>query len=126
MQVRMMNQRLSPRVQHTQETDLRAEAFGIRRYFQQRGRSAAEQQIVEDALVLEHQFREWMGHGEHDVEIVQRDQFAGTRRDPAVACLDLTLGAVAIAASNGDLSITCLGLNRYAVFGWHDLQNHSQ
>src|SRR5215471_6040990 len=37
-----------------------------------------------------------MGHGEHDMEIVHRDQFARTRRYPAVACQDLALGAVAV------------------------------
>ena len=46
MQVRMMHHGLSPRVQHAEKADLRAEALGVRRHLQQRGRSAAEQQIV--------------------------------------------------------------------------------
>src|SRR5215813_4368866 len=39
-----------------------------------------------------------MGHGEHDMQIVHRDQFARTRRYPAVACQDLALRAMAVAA----------------------------
>ena len=39
-----------------------------------------------------------MRHGEDDVEIVQRDQFARARLDPTVARLRLALGTVAIAA----------------------------
>src|SRR5215472_12617615 len=96
--MRMLNHLFSPGVQQAKKADSRAQAFGIRCYFQQRGRSAAKKQIVEDALVLEHQLRKLVRHGEHDVEIVHRDQFASTRRYPAVACQELALGAVAIAA----------------------------
>src|SRR5215472_10257235 len=39
-----------------------------------------------------------MGHGEHDMQIVHRDQFARARRYPAVACQDLALRAMAVAA----------------------------
>src|SRR5262245_30979772 len=111
MQVWMMNQGLTPRVQHAEKADLRAEALGVRRYLQQRGRSAAEQQIVQDALVLQHQLGELVRHGEHDMQIVHWDEFARTRRYPAVACQDLALGAMAIAAGvEGEAEIlTALG-----------------
>jgi hypothetical protein len=39
-----------------------------------------------------------VGHGEHDVKIIQRNQFANARGHPAVARLGLALGTVAIAA----------------------------
>ena len=52
MHMRMMLQRLSPGVQHAQESEFRAQAFGIRRDLQQRRRTGAEQQIVEQFLVV--------------------------------------------------------------------------
>jgi len=98
MDVRVMNERLSPRVQYAQKTDLGAQALRVGRDLQQRVGHAAEQQVVEHALVLQHEFGELVRHGEHDVEVVQRDQFANARRHPVVARLRLALGTVAIAA----------------------------
>jgi hypothetical protein len=51
--MRMMQKVLAPGMQHTQEADLGAEMFYISRDFQQRGRTGAEQQVVDDLLVLE-------------------------------------------------------------------------
>ena len=98
MNVRMVNQRLSPGVQHAQKADLRTQPLRVGRHFRQGGGHASEQQIVERALVLQHQLGELVRHGEDDVEVLQRNQFAGARRHPAVARLRLALGAVAIAA----------------------------
>ena len=47
-------------------------------------------------------------HGKDDVEVREREQFAGARRDLAVARLRLALGTVAVAAGNGVSTITCL------------------
>src|SRR5450755_59887 len=55
MEVRMVSERLPPGVQYAQKAKLRAQVLRIRRHFQQRGRSALEQQVVEQALVLEDQ-----------------------------------------------------------------------
>jgi len=98
MDVWVMHERLSPRVQHAQKADLGTQALRVGCDLQQRVGHAAEQQVVEGALVLQHEFGELVRYGEHDVEVVQRDQFAGPRRHPAVACLRLALGTVAIAA----------------------------
>ena len=43
---------LAPRVEHTQKTDLRSEMFGVGSNLQQRGGAGAEQEIVDDPLVL--------------------------------------------------------------------------
>ncbi len=98
MNVRMMHQRLSPGVQHAQKADLRTQPFRVGRHFQQGGGHASEQQVCRAPLVLQHQLGELVRHGEDDVEVLQRNQFAGARRDPAVARLRLALGAVAVAA----------------------------
>jgi hypothetical protein len=60
-----------------------------------------------------------MPHREDRVEIFQRHQLASARRNPAVARPTLALGTVAVATGNGEISITCPGLNRCAVFAWH-------
>ena len=50
--MRMMLQVLSPGVEHAQEANLSAEVMGIGGDFQQRRGAGAEQQAIEDALVL--------------------------------------------------------------------------
>ena len=94
----MMGERLPPGVQHGQKADLGAQALGVGRYLQQGSGHAAKQQLVEPTLILQHQPGELVRHGEDDMEIVQRNQFAGARGDPAVARLRLALGAVAVTA----------------------------
>src|SRR5215470_14320802 len=96
--MRMMCERLSPSVQNREKTDFRTQPFGVSRHFQQRSRRAAEQQVVQQQLVLQHQLGKLMGNGEDDVEVRDRNQFASTRRYPAVALRRLTLRAVAVAA----------------------------
>lgn len=98
MDMRVMHERLSPRVQHAQKADLGAQAFGVGRDLQQRVGHTAEQQVVERSLVLQHERGELVRDGEHHVAIVQRNQFANTRRHPTIARLRLALGTVAIAA----------------------------
>jgi hypothetical protein len=51
--MRMMQKILAPGMKHTQEADLGAEMFCISRDLQQRGGTGAEQQVVDDLLVLE-------------------------------------------------------------------------
>ena len=53
--MRMMLKVLSPGVKHTQEADLRAEMFRIGRDLQQGGGTGAEQEVVDDLLVLQSQ-----------------------------------------------------------------------
>src|SRR4029079_5621818 len=73
-----------------------------------------------------------MRNGEHDMEIVHRDQFARARRDPAVACQDLALGAVAVAAGvkgeaeilaalRATIAVAAEGSRAAALDGAHDL-----
>ncbi len=42
------------------------------------------------------------------MDVARREKLLLTRGDPAIACRRLTLRAVAIAAANGELSITCI------------------
>ena len=59
-------------VQHSQETDLCAEMFGVGRDLEQGLGSGVEQQVVEDLLVDQRQMREMMRHREDDVDIRDR------------------------------------------------------
>jgi len=61
--------------------------------------TSAEQEIVEDLLVLQSQRRQAAGEGEDHVQVAGRQKFTSTRGDPPFPSSDLTLWAVAIAAA---------------------------
>ena len=63
---------LAPGMQHTEEADLRAEESGIAGHFEKGLRTGAEQKIVEDLLVLQNQWRQATGQGEHDMGVKRR------------------------------------------------------
>jgi len=128
----MMDERLSPGVQYTQKADLGPQAFRIGRHFQQGGGHAVEQQVVEYAFVLQHQFGELVRHGEDNVEVFERNQFASARRDPAIARLCLALGTMAVAAGvegeaeilpafRATVAVFAEGCRAAALNGPHDL-----
>jgi hypothetical protein len=62
----------TPAVQHSQETDVCAEMFGVGGDLEQGLGSGVEQQVVEDLLVDQRQMREMMRHREDDVDIRDR------------------------------------------------------
>jgi hypothetical protein len=85
-------------VQHTEETNFRAEVFRIASDFEKCFRAGAKQEIVEDLLVLQDQWRQPVGQCEDDMEVACREKFSPTRSDPPFPSTRLTLGAVAISA----------------------------
>ena len=99
---------LSPGVEHTQETDLCAKMLRIGGDLQQGCSAGAEQEVVDDLLILQGQPRQLMWDGEDDVNIVDRQQFLAAPGEPLVASVGLALWAVPGAAGNGEISITCL------------------
>ena len=115
MQMGMVLEFLTPGMEHAEEADFGAEMAGITGDFEQRFGTGAEQEIVDDLLVLQGQRGEPPRKGEDDMDVGGGQEFAAARLQPTVASEGLTLGAVSIPARNGELSITCLGLNRYAV-----------
>jgi hypothetical protein len=94
----MQKQVLSPSVQDADHADLCAQVFAIDSDLQQGLRAGGEQQVVEQARVLQRQHIEFVGHSEHDMEVTGGQEFAFAGRQPALACLRLTLGAVPISA----------------------------
>ena len=62
-------------------------------------RTGAEQQIVDDFLVLQGQWRELRRKCEDHMDVARREQFSLPCGDPAFASRGLTLRAVSIAAA---------------------------
>ncbi len=56
MDMRMNIELLAPRVQHAEETNLGAEVSRIASHFEKGFGTGAEQEIVEDLLILQHQW----------------------------------------------------------------------
>src|SRR3954451_8412362 len=98
MKVRVVLESLPPGVEHTEETNLRAQMLGIGRDLQQGFGAGLKEQLVDDLLIVERQPREFMRQGEHHVEIADVQQFLLPVRQPAVASVSEALRAVPIAA----------------------------
>src|ERR1700737_1600829 len=104
--VRMMEQILAPGMQDRKEPDLRSQVFGISSYLQKSFRTGAEQEVIEDLLVLQRQLGELVRQSEDNMNIGDRQKLILTSPDPLVASPALTLGAMAIAAAvKGDGAI---------------------
>ena len=89
---------LIPGVQHAEEADFGAEMFRIASNFQKRFRTGAKQQIVDDLLVLQSQWRQLTRQREDHMDVARREKFLATCCEPAVASARLTLRAVPVSA----------------------------
>ena len=98
VQVGMQMQVLPPGVQHGEETDLRAQVFGVAGDGEQGSGHGAEQDLVDDFFVVEGDGGDLFRHGEDHVEVLHRQQFGEALLDPALARQPLALGTMAIAA----------------------------
>jgi hypothetical protein len=87
-----------PRVQHGGDADPRAEVLGIGGDGQHRIRGGAEQQVIDHRLVLPGDVGDLGRHGEHDVEVADRQQIGLARGQPGARGSALALGAVPVAA----------------------------
>jgi hypothetical protein len=99
MNVGMKFELLAPGVQHAEEANFRTEVSRMASHFEKGFGTGAEQEIVEDLLILQRQWRQAAGECEDHVQVAGRQKFTSTRGDPAFPSSDLTLRAVAIAAA---------------------------
>jgi hypothetical protein len=76
-------------MQHAEEANFCAKMFGIAGHFQKSFRSGTEQEIVEELLVLQDQWRQSAGECEDHVRVGCWKKFSLTRGDPAFPCSDL-------------------------------------
>lgn len=97
--MRVSEQVLAPGMQDGEESDLGAQVLGIGGHLEKGFRTSAEQEVIEDLFVLQHQWRELMRQGEDNVDIGDRQEFILASGDPLVASSALTLGTVPIAAT---------------------------
>src|ERR1700686_280255 len=104
MEVRMSQQILAPGMQDREEPDFGAQVFGIASYREKGFRTGAEQEVIEDLLVLQRQWGELVRQGEDDVDIGDRQEFVLASGDPLMASSALALGAMPIAATYRHLS----------------------
>ena len=96
--MRMMQQRLAPGVQHGDEADVSAEMLGVGGDGPEGSGGGSEQGAIDFALVLQRQRGQFCGQGEDDVKIGDRQQILAALLQPLRALLRLTLRTVAIAA----------------------------
>src|SRR2546427_12385229 len=92
--VRMMEQILAPGMQNRKKSNFCSQVTRIPGYLLQSVRTGAEQEVIEDLLVLQRQLGELVRQSEDDVNTSDRQTFVLTSRDPLVARPALTLGGV--------------------------------
>src|SRR5664280_877059 len=98
MDMGMMLELLIPGVQHAKETDLGAEMSGIASHFEQGCGAGAEQQVVDDLLVLQGEVCQFPRQSKDNVNIAGGQQLALTCLQPAVAGIALAFWTMTIAA----------------------------
>ena len=98
MQVRMMDERLTPGVKDGEEADLGAEMARVGRDRTERVGDGAEEQTVDDGLVLGGDLGDGRGHGEDDVEVLGGQQVCAAPFEPLGAGQRLAGRAVTVAA----------------------------
>ena len=91
MDMRMDLEILPPGMQDAEESDLRAQMFGIGRDLQQSRGAGAEQKIVDDLLVLQSYPGEFVRDGEHDMHVAHWQKLFIAIGEPSVAGVGLTL-----------------------------------
>jgi hypothetical protein len=82
--------------------------LGVGRNGAQRLCGSAEQNAVDDLLILKGNSRDRLRHSEDHMEILGIEQLGSTIIQPLGASQRLAFWTVAITAGNGELTITCL------------------
>ncbi len=98
MDLRGESEFLIPGMQNAAEADLGAEVLGIAGNFQKRLRTGAKQEIVEDLLVLQGQWRQLPRKREDHMHIARREKFSPASGDPAFPGGGLTFRTVPVTA----------------------------
>src|SRR6476660_144350 len=98
MDMRMVLQFLVPRVKHTEEADIGSQKLRVACHLEQRFRTAAEQKVVQNPLVLQRQRGQFMRQSEDNMHVRCRQQLAFPCFDPPVPCIGLTPRAMPVTA----------------------------
>ena len=97
--VRVMFEFLIPGVEHTEETDLGAEMFGIASDSEEGCGTGLQQEMVQEFLVLQGERRQFMGEREDNMDVARGEKLLTTRLEPTSTGVGLTLWAVPVAAA---------------------------
>jgi hypothetical protein len=89
-------------MEHRKETDLGAEMLGVKGNLQKSFGAGPKQQVVEELLVLQQEWRELMGQGKDHVKVVDREQLFLTSSEPTLTGCHLTFWAMPIATGVED------------------------
>ena len=99
MHVGMRVQVLPPGVQHTEEADVSPQVARISGDLEQGLGTGAEQEVIEDLLVLQRQCGELVRQSKDNMDIGDGQKFTLPSHNPLVASAALTLWAMTIAAA---------------------------
>jgi hypothetical protein len=86
-------------MQDRKEANVSSQVARIAGHLEQGFRTGAEQEVIEDLLVLQRQWGELVRQSEDNMDIGNRQKFTLPSHDPLVASAALTLGTMAIAAT---------------------------
>jgi hypothetical protein len=86
-------------VEDGEEADVSSQVARIAGNFLQGFRTGAEQEVIEDLLVLQRQWGELVRQSKDNMDIGNRQKFTLPSPDPFVTSAVLTLGTMAIAAT---------------------------
>jgi hypothetical protein len=95
-------------MQNSEEADLGAEMFAVPGDREHRFGSGPEENTVDGVLVVKGDGSQLFRDRENDMEVLHRKHLRLSVFEPLCPFPVLTFRAVAVAAGNGDLSITCL------------------
>ena len=86
-------------MEHTEETDLGAEMFGIASDSEEGCGTGLQQEMVQEFLVLQGERRQFMGEREDNMDVARGEKLLTTRLEPTSTGVGLTLWAVPVAAA---------------------------
>src|SRR2546430_16152376 len=101
MYMRVESEFLIPGMQNAEEADLGAEVLGIAGDFQKRLRTGAKQEIVEDLLVLQGQWRQLPRKREDHMHIARGEKFSPAAGVPVFPRSGLSFRTVPVTAGIG-------------------------
>jgi len=96
--MRMVQEVLAPSVEHAEEADVGAEVLGICGNLQKTGGAGAEQETIEDLLVMERQRRQFVRKREDHMRVGNVQQLLAAGGEPLFPRVGLAFRAMAIPA----------------------------
>ena len=103
-----MQEILPPGVKHGEKADLRTQVLGVSGNGAHRRAHRPEQNVVDVLFILVGDRSDWLWHRKDDVEVADVEKLRSTVFQPFGASQRLALAAVAVSATNGELTICCL------------------